>query len=128
MLRSKKTKFIPSSSSAQTDFRFFLKNPTLNDDSLRLSQLEILPGRFVNYEDFHEYDIELFLQKPRLHTMFFTESRQGYYLFLLHLVYTNFTYEDNDDIVQLSSLVKGVHVKLTPKSLGVSSQFLITAY
>jgi len=50
--------------------------------------------------------------------MFFTGSRQGYYPFLLHLFYTNLTYEDNDDTVQLCSLVKGVHIKLTPKSLG----------
>ena len=53
MSRSKKTKFTPSSSSSQTDFRVFLKNPTLEDDYLRLSQLEILPGRFIKYEDFH---------------------------------------------------------------------------
>jgi len=55
MSRSKKSKFTPSSSSSQTDFRIFLKNPTLEDDYLRISQLEILPGRFVKYEDFHEY-------------------------------------------------------------------------
>ena len=50
--------------------------------------------------------------------MLSTESRQGYYPFLIHLFYTNSTYEDNDTSVQISSLVKGVHIKLTPKSLG----------
>jgi len=75
MSRSKKTKLTPSSSLSQTDFWVFLKNPTLEDDFLRLSQLEILPSRFVNYEDFHEYDIESFLQQAGLHTIFSTESR-----------------------------------------------------
>ena len=61
MLRSKKAKLTPFSSSSQTNFRVFLKIPALEDDFLRLSQLEILPDRFVKYEDFHEYDIELIL-------------------------------------------------------------------
>ena len=34
-----------------------------------------------------------------------------------HLFYTNLTYEDNDDNVHIYSLVKGVHIKLSPKSL-----------
>ena len=38
--------------------------------------------------------------------------------FFLHLFYTNLNFEDNDDNVQLSTLVKGVDIKLTPKSLG----------
>jgi len=37
---------------------------------------------------------------------------------LLHLFYTNLNFEDNDDNVQLSTLVKSVHIKLNPKSLG----------
>ena len=57
MSRFKKTKFTPSSSSTQADFRAFLKNPALEDDFLRISSLEILPGRFVKYEDFNDYDI-----------------------------------------------------------------------
>ena len=60
--KSKKSKFTPSSSSSQKDFRVFLKNPTLEDDYLRISQLEILPGRFVKYEDFNDYDIVSYLQ------------------------------------------------------------------
>jgi len=72
MSRSMKTKLTLYSS--QIDFRIFLKNLTLEDDFLRLSQLEILPGRFVKYDDFHEYDIESVLQKSRLYTMFSTES------------------------------------------------------
>jgi len=50
--------------------------------------------------------------------MFSTDSRQGYYPLLIHLFYTNLTYEDNDDNVHIYSLVKGVHIKLSPKSLG----------
>jgi len=59
---SKKSKFIPSSSSSQTNFRVFLKNPALEDDFLRISQLEILLSRFVKYEDFNDYDIVSYLQ------------------------------------------------------------------
>ena len=33
-------------------------------------------------------------------------------------IYTNLNFEDNDDNVQLSTLVKGIDIKLTPKSLG----------
>ena len=33
-------------------------------------------------------------------------------------VYSNLNFEDNDDNVQLTTLVKGVEIKLTPKSLG----------
>jgi len=77
MSRSKKSKFTPSSSSSQTDFRVFLKNLALEDEYLRISQLEILSGRFVKYEVFHDYDIVSYLQISGLYTMFFTESRQG---------------------------------------------------
>ena len=75
MSRSKKSKFIPSSFSTQTDFRVFLKNPALEDDFLRISQLEIIPGRFFKYEDFHDYDIVYYLQNCDLYTMFSTDSR-----------------------------------------------------
>ena len=37
---------------------------------------------------------------------------------MIHLFYTNLSYEDNDDNVQLSTLIKGVDIKLAPKSLG----------
>ena len=67
MSRFKKTKFTPSSSSSQIDFNDFLKNPALEDDFLRHSQLEILTGYFVKYEDFHEYDIASVLQNSILH-------------------------------------------------------------
>ena len=49
--------------------------------------------------------------------MFSFDSRQGYYPFLIYLFYTNFSYEDNDDNVMLSTLVKGIKIQLTPKSL-----------
>ena len=118
MSRSKKTKFSTSTSPSQTDFRAFLKNPTLEDDYIRLSQLEILPERFVKYDDFTGCDISSYLQQTGLYTMFSIDSKQGYYPFLLHLFYTNLNFEDNDDNVQLSTLVKGVDIKLTLKSLG----------
>jgi len=91
MSRSKKSKFTPSSSSSQTDFRTFLKNPSLEDDFLRISSLEILPDRFVKYEDFNDYDIISYFQNCGLYTMFSTDSRQGYYPFLIHLFYMNLT-------------------------------------
>jgi len=118
MSRSKKSKFTPSSFSSQTDFRVFLKNPAMEDDYLRIYQLEILPGRFITYEDFHEYDIVSYLQNSGFYTIFFTESRKRYYPFLIHLFYTNLTYEDNDDNVHIHSLIKDVHIKLSPKFLG----------
>jgi len=49
--------------------------------------------------------------------MFSYESKQGYYPFLIHLFYTILNFEDNDDNFQLSTLVKGVNIKLTPISL-----------
>ena len=127
MSRSKKIKLKPSYSSSQTDFRAFLKNPALEDDFLRISSLEILPGRFVIYEDFNDYDIVSYLQNCGLYHMFSTDSGQDYYPFLIHLFYTNLTYEDNEDDVHIYSMVKGVNIKLSPKSLGRIFQFLITA-
>jgi len=70
MSRSKKIKFIPSSSSSQADFRAFLKNPALEDDFLRISSLEILLSRFVKFEDFNDYDIVSYLQNCGLCHMF----------------------------------------------------------
>ena len=67
MSRSKKTKFSASTSFSQSIFRAFLKNLTLEDDYLRLSQLEILLGRFVNYDDFVEYNISSYLHQTGLH-------------------------------------------------------------
>ena len=59
-----------------------------------MTSLEILPGRFVKYEDFNDYDIVSYLQNCGLYHMFSTDSRQGYYPFLIHLFYTNLTYEE----------------------------------
>ena len=50
--------------------------------------------------------------------MFSSDSRQGYYPFLIHLFYTNLTYEDNEDDVHIYSMVKGINIKLSPKSIG----------
>jgi len=60
--------------------------------------------------------------------MFSTDSRQGYYPFLIHLFYTNLTYKDNDDNIHIYSLVKGVNIKLSPKFLGRIFLFHTTAY
>ena len=62
MSRSKKSKFTPSSSSSQTDFRVFLKNLALKDDYLRISQLEILRGRFVSMKTFMHMILHLFFK------------------------------------------------------------------
>ena len=70
MSRSKKSKFTPSSSSSQTDFRAFLKKPAL-EDFLRISSLEILPGRLVKYEDFNDYDILLSSKLWSLYYIFY---------------------------------------------------------
>ena len=37
---------------------------------------------------------------------------------MIHLFYTNLTYEDNEDDVHIYSMIKGVNIKLSPKSLG----------
>ena len=37
---------------------------------------------------------------------------------MIHLFYANLTYEDNDDYVHIYSLIKGVYIKLSSKSLG----------
>lgn len=83
-----------------------------------MSQLEIIPGCFVNYYDFTEYDISSYLLQTSLHDMFSFESRQGYYPSLIYLFYTNLSYEDNDDKVLMSTLIKGVEIQMTPRSLG----------
>ena len=67
---------------------------------------ESLPGYFVNYNDFTEYDISSYLFQTGLRDMFSFESGQGYYLLLIYLFYTNLSYEDNDDNVLLTTLVK----------------------
>ena len=118
MSKSKKTKFTPSSSSSTVDFKKFLKNPGLEEDYHRLSSLDIIPGRFVKYDDFYQYDIMSFLRNCGLYNMFSTEFKQAYYPFLIYLFYTNLAYEDNEDAVHLYSYVKGVHLKLSPKTIG----------
>jgi len=92
-----------------------------------LSQLEIIPRCFVNYSDFTEYDISSYLLQTGLHDMFSFESRQGYYPSLIYLFYTNLNYEDNDDNIILSTLVKGIEIKMTPRSLGRIFVFLLNS-
>jgi len=118
MSRSKKTKFTPGSSSSNVDFRTFLRNPNLEKDYLRLSQLDIIPGRFVNYDDFFEYDIMSFLRTCGLYNMFSSEVKTEYYPFLIYLFYTHLNYEDNENASYLESYVKGVYFKLTIKQIG----------
>ena len=67
---------------------------------------------------FNHYDIVSYLQNCGLFHMFSTEFKQGYYPFLIYLFYTNLTYEDNEDDVHIYSLVKGINIKLSPKSIG----------
>jgi len=118
MSRAKKAKFTASSSFKSIDFRAFLKNPGLKADYLKISQLEIIPGRFVNYNDFTEYDISSYLQNTGLYDLFSIDHKQGYYPSLINLFFTNLIHEDDDNSVQLSTLVNGIDIELTPKSLG----------
>jgi len=107
MSRVKKAKFTASSS---TDFKAFLKNPGLEPDYQRISQLEIIPSRFVNFNDFMKYDITSYLQNTGLYELFSIEDKQGYHLSLIYLFFTNLTYEDDDNSVKLSTLVNGVDI------------------
>ena len=119
MSRSKKTKFTPGSSSSTTvDFRTYLKNPQLEADYLRLSQLDIIPGRFIKYDDFYDYDIMDYLRNCGLYNMFSSEVKDAYYPFLIYLFYTNLAFEDNENKTYLASYVKGVHIKLSIKNIG----------
>ena len=126
MSKSKKTKFTPGSSSSTVDFKKFLKNLSLEADYLRLSTLDITPGRFIKYDDFYQYDIMSFLRNCGLYNMFSTEFKQAYYSFLIYLFYTNLSYEDNEDAIHLYSYVKGVHIKLSIKSIGRILQISFT--
>ena len=118
MSRSKKTKFTPGSSSSNVDFRSFLRNPNLEKDYLRLSQLDIIPGRFINYDDFYDYDIMSYLRTCGLYNMFSSEVKDEYYPFLIYLFYTHLNYEDNENATYLETFVKGVNIKLSIKQIG----------
>jgi len=87
MSRVKKAKFTASS----TNFRVFLKNSGLEPDYQRISQLEIIPGRFVNFNDF--MDITYYIQNTGLYELFSIEYKQWYYPSLIYLFFTNLTYE-----------------------------------
>jgi len=63
MSRSKKSKLNASSSE---DYVRFLKNLLLAPDYLRLSKLEIVAGRFVNFPDFITYDLASYFEHAGL--------------------------------------------------------------
>ena len=118
MSRVKKTKISSSSFSSKfTDFRAFLKNLSLEVDYLHISQLEIIPGRFVNFADFIEY-IPSYLQQTSLCELFYIEHKQGYHPSVIYLFFTNLIYEYDDNSLMLSTLINGIAINLTPKFLG----------
>jgi len=74
MSRVKKAKFnLLSSSTLSYDFRTFLRNSKLESDYIRISQLDIILGRFVNFSYFVEYDITSYLLHTSLYELFFIE-------------------------------------------------------
>ena len=70
MSRAKKVKFTAFSFLKSSDFRTFLKNSGLEADNQRISQLEIIPGIYVNFNDYIEYDISSYLQNTGLYDLF----------------------------------------------------------
>ena len=72
----------------------------------------------MNFNDFIEYDISSYLQNTGLYDLFLIDQKQGYYPSLTYLFFTNLIYKDDDNSVLLSTLVNGIDIELTPKSLG----------
>ena len=69
------------------------------------------------FNDFIEYDISSYLQNTGIYDLFLIDQKQGYYLSLTYLFFKNLIYEDDDNSVLLSTLVNGIDIELTPKSL-----------
>jgi len=105
-------------SSSTDDFRQFLKHSRLEPGFLRISKLDIIPGWFVHFPDFHEYDIATYLQQAGLYDLFSTESKQGYYPSLVHYFFTNLSFEKGDNDEYITSLVKNIEIELTTRTIG----------
>ena len=83
MSRFKKSKLNPSSSE---DYHQFLKNHTLADDYIHLSELEIIPGRFVKFLDFISYNLDSYFKQAGLFHLFAMDAKTVFLSILSSLV------------------------------------------
>jgi hypothetical protein len=118
MSRSKKTK--PNPSTSPEDLSIYLRESSLIPRFNKFRALDIFPGRFVQFDDFGEFQLEHLFQRVGLLDLCSVDTIVPYYPNLICLFYTNTTVEallvGGDKV--LSSLVKGIEVKLTPAIIG----------
>jgi hypothetical protein len=117
MYRSKKSKLNLSSSSE--DFAIYLEDPSLIDQFHKLSTIELVPGRFVKFSDLADYNLGNIFMETGLLELYDVENKTPHYPTLILLFFTNLTRAstlNNKDI--LKTLVKGIEIKLSPKSIG----------
>ena len=117
MSRSKKTKLNPSTSSE--DLSIYLRDPSLIDKFNSYRTLDILPGRFVKFTDLAEYQLHTYFDNAGLLDLCSIDSLSFHYPNLIYLFYTNLELESSiNNVDLLSSLVKGIEIKLTPQIIG----------
>jgi len=117
MSRAKKTKLNPSSSSE--DLTIYLRDPALLDKFHKYCSLDISPGRFVKFDDLADYNLHNLFNNTGLLDLYDVGNLSPHYPNLIFLFFTNLEYETSTtNRCYLSSLVKGIEIKLTPKIIG----------
>jgi hypothetical protein len=115
--RAKKTKLNPSSSTE--DLTIYLRDPSLIIKFHKYCALDILPGRFVKFDDLAEFQIHKYFDNTGLLDLCDIDNLSFHYPNLIYLFYTNLSLESSTTNIDfISSLVKGIEIKLTPKDIG----------
>lgn len=117
MSRSKRSRSGPSQ--PVEDYTIYLKDPTLLDAFKEMQSYDILPGRFIKYEDFALHNLKGYFANVGLDKLYSSENQKPYYPLLIKLFYTNLSHKklDTDNRV-ITSLVKGKEISFSPKLLG----------
>lgn len=101
------------------DYSIYLKDPNTLEQFKEFQTFEILPGRFVKFDDFLPHNFSSYFENNGLLELFSSDNRRPCYPLLVQLFYTNITLVKTlRGTEKLHTLVKGIEIELTVKQLG----------
>jgi len=107
-----------SSSNPDTSYLEYLRSPNLSKAFTQFSSKDVHQERFVNFNDFPNYDISNLFNQTGLRFIFSLDNKVACYPFLVMLFYTNLQATSPPPTRYIETIVKNITIKLTPTQLG----------
>lgn len=108
-----------SLSQSVEDYSIYLKDPNNLQQFKEFQTFEILPGRFVKFDDFISHNLGSYFENVGLLELFSSENRRPCYPLLVQLFYVNITRtKPIKGPEKINTLVKGIEIDLNINTIG----------